>query len=123
MDHLWLFSLYLEESEEDKLMLAADQDNDKEMIAILKKKVKEMGNDVVPAIYADMAYIYYMVNDIDNAVLFYSKAIEILDSEGDYNHSPGFASYLIEYAEILKEKKEYQKSLECFFKVRKIFKD
>ena len=123
MGHQWMFRYYLEENELDEILLAADEKNGLKMIEILQKKVKETERDIDPSIYADIAFIYYVEKDIDNAEIFYLKAIAKFNNEEVEGYSSsGFANILVECGRILNEKEKHEKALDVFLKARKIYK-
>lgn len=122
MSHIWLLEFYLDEEETDVVSDLIDSDDFTNALPILEKKIHEMEAEGVSEteILADIAYLYYLNGDGDNASVFYEKAIASFE-ESEFSGSVGFGGLLQEYAVLLKAKNKHELALNYFLRTEEIF--
>jgi tetratricopeptide (TPR) repeat protein len=122
MIHTWLLEFYLDEEEIDVVSDLIDSDDFTNAIPILETKIHEMEANGVsePEILADIAYLYYLNGESDNASVSYEKAIAAFE-ESEFSGSVGFGGFLQEYAVLLKAKNKHELALNYFLRTKEIF--
>jgi len=124
MEHLWEFSWCLDDSDVLILSELVESEQFSESLLILLEKLDEDQKDdsSEESCLADIAYLYHLNGDNQNAAVFYEKAISSYEEDGEFDGSPGFAGVLYEYAIVLNESDNKKKALEYFLKSEGILK-